>query len=228
MIIWMAERLFYSAAPKILKILEEPPDKTLFILISENHEDILKTIISRTQLVKLCALNDIDMLDYLINDTKLDNKLAKSIVNLSEGNFLTAKRYLNQPEAFNENFDLFRNWMRLSYGNKIQEIIGFIYEITQTGRDSQVKFLKFCLLMFRKALYESILKDQAVRLSNAEKEFLSKFSSFIKEERLRSINSLYNDAIFHIERNGNASLIFLDLTVKTRSLLFMETQHKRR
>ncbi|MCD4736892.1 MAG: hypothetical protein K8R53_12680, partial [Bacteroidales bacterium] len=104
----------------------------------------------------------------------------------------------------------------------------FVNEISQTGRESQVKFLKFCLLMFRKALYESILKDQAVKLSDVEKEFLSKFSSFIREERLRSISSLYNDAIFHIERNGNANLIFLDLTVKTRSLLFLENQRKRR
>ncbi len=181
MIIWMVEKLYYSAAPKILKILEEPPEKTLFILISEEPDQIIKTILSRTLMVK------IPKSDIAGNGT-------------------------NEEDAIH--FEPFRNWMRFCYGGKIPELIGFASEITKTGREKQKSFLAYGLRVIGYCATMNYRQQVPEGIEGEELKFIRDFSPYIASDKLIGFNTLFNDAIFHVERNAHAPTLFLDLSLK--------------
>lgn len=222
MIIWMAERIYYSAAPKILKILEEPPEKTLFLLVSEDQDNIINTILSRTQLVKIPKLKDIDLLDQLVNTLKLKTEEAKSIVHEAEGDLISAIQLAARREEVGQDLERLRNWMLMCYFNKVPEIIDFVNQISRTGRERQKQFLGYSLATLRRAFMHRFGEGEKVTLNKDEHEFVSKFNRFLDPEKLSRIYREFNDAIFHIERNGNPNLVFLDLSLKTRDILFAE------
>jgi len=179
MIIWMVEKLFYSAAPKILKILEEPPEKTLFILVSEEPDQIIKTILSRTLMVKI----------------------PKSFTH-------------GKNEEDSTHFVTFRQWMRACYGAKILELIKFAPEIAKTGREKQKRFLIYSLKTIGLCASMNYLGEIPEALEGEELKFIRDFSPFIKPDDLIGFNQLFNDAIFHIERNAHPGTLFLDLSLK--------------
>jgi DNA polymerase-3 subunit delta' len=181
MIIWMVEKLFYSAAPKILKILEEPPEKTLFILISEEPEQIIKTILSRTLMVKI----------------------PRSYI---------AGSGTNEEEAIH--FEAFRTWMRACFAGKIPDLIGFASEITKTGREKQKSFLIYALKVMGHCATMNYRHQVPEGIDGEELKFIQGFSPIITSEMLIEFNTLFNDALFHIERNAHASTLFLDLSLK--------------
>ncbi len=219
MIIWMVERLFHSAAPKILKILEEPPEKTLFILISENQDKIIKTILSRTQLVKIPKITDNDLRNALINKLDYPEDEANRIVNLSFGSFKEATKNLYKNEEDKKNFENFRKWMRLCYSNNVIEINQFVAEIAKTGREKQKSFLSFALKTTRNCILKNYNNDRMLKLESEELDFVTKFSPFINPANSLQFTEEFNKAYFHIERNGNPSIIFMDISLKAIKLL---------
>ncbi len=218
MIIWMVEKLFHSAAPKILKILEEPPEKTLFILISEDADQIISTILSRTQLIKIPRLDDKDLAKVLYANFD-DPVQVNDAVRVAGGNYILAKKILGNPTGDDYNFVKFRAWMRLCFGLNVKESLKFISELSKTSREKQKDFLTYSLRMIRESMLLVFKGDNLVRLNAKELEFVNKFYPFITSKNLVQISSELNDAIFHIERNANPSVLFLDLTLKIGRLL---------
>ncbi len=218
MIIWMVEKLFHAAAPKILKMLEEPPDKTLFVLVSEDTDQILSTILSRTQLVKIPRLDDKDLAIALSQEYN-DPVRVNDAVRVVAGNYLEARNILRNPDVDDFNFVKFREWMRVCFGYKMKESIEFIAKVSKFNREKQKSFLNYSLRMIRESMFLSYKSDELVRLNSKEMEFINKFYPFITSNNLLQISTELNDAIYHVERNANSSVLFLDLTLKIGRLL---------
>ncbi len=223
MIIWMVEKLFHAAAPKILKILEEPPDKTLFILVSENHDQIIDTILSRTHVVSIPVIEDEEIYTALKNrfPGKPDNELRDAAI-LADGNYTEAIRILQQPEVYGDHFKGFSNWMRLCYQQKIAGIEKFVGEMATAGRERQKQFLNYSLQFVRDCLVVQYGHEEIVRLNNEEQKFVRNFAPYVNSANGFQFAEELNKAIYHIERNANPSILFMDLSLKIGQLLKMK------
>jgi len=222
-IIWMVEKLYYAAAPKLLKILEEPPEKTLFLLIAANHELIIKTIISRTQIIKIPAINDDDLIEGLSNGFP-DQGRVRDAVKISEGNYIAARQYLQKLEESDQNIQWFSKWMRICFSYRYADILDFVSEISKQSRDGQKSFLSYALRMIRQSLLISAGSEDLTRLNTAESDFvigsgIKRFYPYVNVSNSDKIYDLINQSIYHIERNGQSAIIFFDLSLKLGSLL---------
>lgn len=218
-IIWMVEKLFHSAAPKILKVLEEPPEKTLFIMISEDHEQILSTIKSRAQLIKIPKLNNKEIEKALTDKQSCSTETAKKIAKLSGGNYIEALQILTQTEEEEGNFVKFRDWMRLCHKIDLINLNSFIEEISFIGREKQKQFFNYSLKIIREILNYKYQENYFPKNEGEELIFVQKFSQFINEENIYDITEELNKALFHIERNANPKILFMDLSFKINRLL---------
>jgi DNA polymerase-3 subunit delta' len=225
MIIWMADKMRTDAANKLLKLLEEPPEKTVFILISESIDDLLQTIISRCQVVDFLALPEQVITDALIATHKVEANLAKKIAHQCEGNYNKALHLLHQDGDDSVFEEWFINWVRAAFKAKgnasvIADLISWSSTISKEGRETQKNFLQFCIQFFRQAL---LLNYQATDLVYLEPNFenfkLEKFAPFVHGNNIADIFKELEDAIYHIERNGNSNIILTDLSIKLTRLL---------
>ena len=219
MIIWMADRLYHSAAPKILKILEEPPDKSLFILITENPEKIISTILSRTQTVKFSRLDDEDILHELTTRHDCSLEDARRIIPLADGNVTRAVKILQNDEDELFYLEKFVLWMRLCYKNDLARNMEFVGEISKLGREKQKNFLAYAERIIRNALLINYRNPSLARLNQEEKDFMVKFGSFIDHTNIVSFTEELEKAQFHIERNANPGILFMDLSMTITILL---------
>ncbi len=227
MIIWMVEKLYHSAAPKILKILEEPPEKTLFLLISENHDQILPTILSRTQLIKLYKIKDYEIKNALIKNFKIEEKTAISIANHADGNFQEALNLIKSTEDEKFNSEMLIKWMRASYTgslvdiqkNNLSGLNNLNNVLSKIGREKQKAFLNYMLKISRYCILIHYGQVDLVKLTSEEAEFLKRFYLFINPLNIEDVQKEINTAIYHIERNANASILFMDLSLKMHKLL---------
>jgi len=219
MIIWLPEKMNISAANKLLKIIEEPPPKTLFILVSENIDLILQTIQSRTQLVKIHKIDNHSLISALKKQFSFEEDKAVDIVRLSDGNFINI---LNNVHSNNEHsfyFQEFMNLMRKSYANNVVDIIPWVDKIATIGREKQKSFLEYSLRMVRENfLLNNNLKSMNTMLHD-ETEFSNKFHIFINQNNVLEISDELNKAYYHIERNGNPKIVFADISLKLSRLL---------
>lgn len=214
MIIWMPEKMNNGAANKILKILEEPEGRTLFLLVSESPDELLPTIISRTQLIKINRYNVSEIEESLIQNFQISAEKAKDIAFLSDGNYNSA---LQQVELFEEefsNFEFYKIWMRNCYTQKIKELVGMVDEIASIGREKQKNFLQYAMQNIRNNFALTLGATSTVMLSNDEMEFAKKFHEFIHSNNTNRIFDDLNKSFIDIERNVNAKMVFLDLSLK--------------
>ncbi len=220
MIIWMAEKMNISASNKLLKLIEEPPEKTLFLLIAENEEQIIKTILSRCQVLHIKALSDTEIKINLIEKFNLSEFDAMKIANQANGDWNKAIRSLNQ----NDNEDIFEKWfvtwVRSAFRAKgnasvIQDLITWSDEIAKTGRESQKRFLDYCSHFFRQAMLTNYKANNLVFFEAQTTGFdIRKFAPFVHGGNIEDIHNAIEEAIYHIERNGNAKIILLDLSMQ--------------
>jgi DNA polymerase-3 subunit delta' len=224
MIIWMANKLNIAASNKLLKLIEEPPDKTLFILITEDEEQIIQTIRSRCQILHFPPLPDEVIKEALLKKGAPQN-LAEKIAHQSNGNFNKAiDLYLNDSEdhIFETWFAL---WVRSAFkakGNKtaIHDLLSWSEQVAASGRETQKQFLQFCLDTFRQALLLNYNAASLVYYQFKDDSFkLERFAPFVHGNNITAIKTELEDAIYHIERNGNAKIIFTDLSIKLTRLL---------
>lgn len=225
MIIWMADKLNIAASNKLLKLLEEPTDKTVFILISENEEDIIQTIRSRCQVLHFNGLPEKVIADSLISNENIESKTAHKIAHQAQGNYNKALQLL-QPDSESTFFEKwFVDWVRAAFRAKgnaaaIQDLIQWSEQIAGLGRETQKKFLHFCIDMFRQALllnYQA--KDLVYIEPQVEKFKLENFAPFVNGNNINDIFKELSDAMYHIERNGNAKIILTDLSIKLTRLI---------
>ncbi len=214
-IIWMAEKLNIQAANKLLKLLEEPPEKTVFLLISENQDELLNTVRSRTVLVKIPKLSLDEVQNALVQEFHCDSVKAYNTAVLANGNWIKARSFVNDDNDDNLYFRLFQKWMRYCFRFSASELIDFIAnDIKPLVREKQKEFLAYGLNIFHNSLlYNNGLKDR-VLLSQEEMSFLNNFAPFISNNNIDLIIELFEESINQIERNGSASLIFLDDSFK--------------
>jgi DNA polymerase-3 subunit delta' len=218
MVIWMIEKLFHSAAPKLLKILEEPPDKTLFLLICENHEQVINTILSRAQIIKIPKISDKDIMHALTHTHELTPQKANEIVRLVEGNYNEAV-LLATDNINDENFKLFRDWMRLCYRDSVVGLIEWVEKFSKKGRENHKSFLLNAIRVLRESLLVGTGKTELLKSEGEELKFATDFSPFIHTNNVLPIIQEFNDSIFHIERNANPKILFLDLSLKMTGFL---------
>ena len=230
MIIWMAEKMNTASANKLLKLLEEPPNKTIFILIAEDEEQLLKTIVSRCQRLHFSALAENDIKKALIDKFGIPELEATKIAHQANGNFNKACDLVYQDSEDLHFEEWFIAWVRAAFkakGNKgaVRELIAWGDEIAKTGRETQKQFLKFCLEVFRQAMLLNYKADTLVYFEPKQKGFdLKKFAPFVHDANILEISDTLQDAIYHIERNGNARLILTDVSIKLTRLLHKKSQ----
>ncbi len=230
MIIWMAEKMNIAAANKLLKLIEEPPDKTVFLLVTEDDEQIIKTITSRCQAIYFPALSEDDIIKALITRENISENEAVQIAHQSEGNYNKAIHlaHNNSKDAIFEEW--FIIWVRAAFRAKgnasvIQELIEWSETIAKEGREVQKQFLQYCLHFFRQAMLLNYGSSNLVFLETKTSNFkLENFAPFIHSENILSIQKELSDAQYHIERNGNAKVILLDTSIKLTRLLHTKEQ----
>ena len=218
-IIWMAEKMRTDTANKLLKLLEEPPEKTVFLLIAEDPEDLLATIKSRTALVKIPALDTASIETALQQRYGCGPKQAHDAAMVSEGNWLTACQSFKDFEDHKFFFATFQQWMRLCFRAAYSELIDFSANIKTIGREKQKELLQYGLRIVRNSLLFNNNLAEIVMLPEDEKTFNSKFAPFVNPANLAQIAGLFEEAISHIERNGNAQIVFTDVGFKMVGLL---------
>ena len=225
MIIWMAEKMNTEAANKLLKLLEEPTDKTVFILIAEDEKAILQTILSRCQILHFNALNEQEVVQGLIEKENCDEVDAYSIAKQAQGNYnkaLKLRYNITNEYPFDE---WFVTWVRAAFrANKnarvVSDLIKWSDEIAAIGREKQKLFLNHCMELFRQALLLNYSTSELVYMEPKVENFkLKNFAPFVNEHNILEIYQEIEDATYHIERNGNAKMIFTDLSIKLTRLI---------
>ena len=218
-IIWMAEKMRVDTANKLLKLLEEPPEKTVFLLIAEDQEELLATIKSRTALVKIPSIDLTAVEAALKTRLSCDDKQAHDAAMISEGNWLNACHSVQESEDRKFFFTTFQQWMRLCFRAAYSEIIDFSSNVKGIGREKQKELLDYGLRIIRNSLLFNNNLAEVVMLPEDEKMFNSKFAPFVNPANLAQIAALFEEAIRQIERNGNAQIIFTDVSFKMVGLL---------
>lgn len=224
MLIWMAERMNNAAANKLLKLIEEPPEKTVFLLLCQDKEQIIQTIKSRCQILHFPPLAEDAIAKALINKGAAHEE-AMQIAHEANGNYNKALDLLNKDSEDLIFEKWFVQWVRSAFkarGNKavIHELILWSEELAKTGRETQKKFLNFCMSVMRQALLLNYGTDELAYMKiHADGFQLKKFAPFIHENNIIPITEELENALYHIERNGNAKIIFTDLSIKLTRLL---------
>jgi DNA polymerase-3 subunit delta' len=219
MVIWMAEKMNAACSNKLLKILEEPPEKTLFLLVVGEHEKLLTTIISRTQLVKVNKIKDEELISALQQKHSLPLSQAQVISHLSNGNYNLAVQLIQETDGDDFNFSNLQLWMRYCYGRKFADLITWVDSIASIGRERQKNFLSYVSHSMRETLLLHLKLDNLVRLNGQELEFGKKFSPFVHPKNCDEISEQLNKAINQIERNAHPKILLLDLSFKMVDLL---------
>jgi DNA polymerase III subunit delta' len=219
MIIWLPEKMNMTAANKLLKMIEEPPPKTLFLLISEDRGDVLPTIYSRTSPVRIPAIEENDVSNFLIKEYNAAPGDALAIARLSRGNLAEARNHIQASKTRLQNMEEIQKWMSIMLKKDINACIQWSDEMSTNGREKQKSFLTFALHIFRELLMFRTKTPQLNYMLKAEEEFISKLNNYIN---LKHLNQIYQEielAHYHIERNGMSKVILLDMTFKLIRLI---------
>lgn len=230
MLIWMAEKMNIAASNKLLKLIEEPPEKTVFILIAEDEEQIIGTIRSRCQVLHFPRLSEAVIADALVKKYAIEQGVANKIAQQSNGNFNKACDLVYQDSEDIQFEKWFVVWVRSAFkakGNKsaIRDLIAWSETIAKTGRETQKQFLHFCIDYFRQAMLLNYKANALVYLEPKSDSFkLEKFAPFVHDSNIMDITKELQDAIYHIERNGNSKIILTDLSIKLTRLLHKKSQ----
>ena len=225
MIIWMADKMNIECSNKILKIVEEPPEKTVLLLLTEHEEKILETIQSRCQKLYFPLLSEAEITSYLINYQNVVENVAKNISRQSNGDLNKALHLISNNDGDIIFEKWFLSWVRTAFkakGNKssINDLIIWSETIAKEGRETKKKFLGYCLEIFRQAMLKNYQADSLLYFEAKDEKFsLEKFAPFVHQNNIFQIMDALEDAEYHIERNGNAKIIFTDLSIKLTRLI---------
>ncbi|MEY4603592.1 MAG: polymerase subunit delta [Bacteroidota bacterium] len=213
MIIWMAEEMHLYCANKLLKILEEPTKDTVFILLSEQSESLLPTIISRTQLFRIPRV-DPESMCRVIQLTRPGIKDPAAIINRAEGDLIAAMTILAESEDEAALKEQFMQLMRVCFKKDVIKMMDWAEEASVLQREKQKEFLEYALFMFRQSMLMNYTGEQLTRVSEAEDAFLKNFSKFITGNNIFDFIEHFNKAHYHLERNANARILFTALCFK--------------
>jgi len=220
-LVWMIEKLRPSEASRLLKTLEEPPGQTIFLLVSENKDEIVKTILSRTQQVNLPFLKDQEISKFLVEKYGYDYEKANQTAFLAGGSYIEALLMMKSDYDPMAEFQDFRTWMRLCFekNKSMIELLKWVDGFSKEGRERQKAMLQRGLAIVRKCVLHNYHADGALRADDEIMNFIIKFSPFINHHNTIEIVDKLNNAIFHIERNANSKIVFTELSFEMAKLL---------
>lgn len=211
MIIWLPEYMNVSAANGILKILEEPAEKTLFLLVTCEYERLLTTILSRCQLFKVPSFSDEEIKEYLAGTKGIEEGKAKKLAALAEGSLQAAVENIDSTE--DDAHVMFRDWMRQCWVKDFTLLNGTNDSFSKLSKTAQKLFLQYALNMMRQAVVSEYLVGEKEKLNDSEKDFAVKFGKALTTQKLEKISEEFSKAHYHLERNANVKILFLDLSL---------------
>jgi DNA polymerase-3 subunit delta' len=219
-IIWYPEKLHPSAANKLLKLIEEPPPNSLIILVAENSDQIINTILSRTQLIKINKPTDEELIEAVISKYNYTKEQAEYIVHLADGN-QNEIQTLAHPDSDDDSTNELLKWWRMcySYNKEIANLLAWVDVQSKIGRERQKNFILYSMHIFRECLMLKYADKSAVRMNKLELDSFNKFALMINESNCYDFAKELNTAYMHIERNANSKILFLDLSFKLGKLL---------
>lgn len=219
MIIWMPEKMNKTASNKLLKLIEEPPPMTIFLLVPEDTGPMLPTILSRTQMIRVPRIAEEDLLDALKKKHAVSEEILKHAVKISGGNYAKAEENLMTNEDSAYQLELFTRIMRLSWSREFQKIFEWVEEVSRLGRERQKAFLAYAIRMIRENYLLNKEQSELVRMSEDESDFSKKFFPFINDRNVPAMVQELNEASIHIEANAYARIVFLDFALKLVKLI---------
>jgi DNA polymerase-3 subunit delta' len=219
MIIWMPEQMNLSCSNKLLKILEEPQDKTIFILVSQDDEILIDTIKSRCQTIHLNRVDNAAIKLHLKSKYQLDQEQSESIASFSEGNLIKAYELLDLDDDDNTLSEHFMGLMRSSYKKNVVEMMNWAEGMAQIGKERQKFFLIYCSHMLRQCIIKNYGSIDHVKVSESELSFLNKFAPFINGNNIREFMKSIDEAYYQLDRNANPKILFTLICFQSMRLL---------
>lgn len=218
-IVWLPEKLHEVCANKLLKLLEEPPEKTLFLLVSEAPEQILTTILSRTQRYVVPRIAEADISLALRERYAIQPGDAEAIAHMANGNFVRALETISLNEENKLFFELFVSLMRLAWQRKIRDLKLWSEQVAGMGRERQKNFLDYCQRMTRENFIHNLYQPEMNYLTRPEENFATRFAPFVNERNVAGIMAELEEAQLHIGQNVNPKMVFFDFALKMIMLL---------
>lgn len=218
-IIWLPEKMNEPCANKMLKLLEEPPERTIFLLCSEEPERMLPTILSRAQRINLPRLTEIEIAEALQNKYGIEPRDSETLAHLANGSFVKALDQIHLNEDNDKYLELFISLMRLAYARRIREMKAWSEEVASLGREKQKELLTYCQRMIRESFMANFHQKQMSYMNLEEQNFTSRFAPFVNEGNAMGIMHELSEAQIHIEQNVNPRMVFFDLSLKMIVLL---------
>jgi DNA polymerase-3 subunit delta' len=219
MIIWQPEKMNQEAANKLLKLLEEPPGKTIFILVCNSPGQLLPTILSRLQQIPFLKIRETEITEALVLKYGANEEAAKQAAFLCDGNFNEAVFLLSQHDEQLSFLQHFQSFMRLALKFDGNKAVQWIDVNAATGREKQKQFLQYSLEIFRDCIMFNFGENKLVRLNGNEKQFLEKFAPFVSQKNYEGLVEEFNSSYYYVERNANPKILFMDLLLKTNELI---------
>ena len=221
-LIWLPERMNIECANKILKLIEEPPSQTVFIMVSEEPEKLIETIRSRVQRIDVKKISTESISDALINRYGLGEDDAMRLARLSNGDWITAVGELTADGENKEFLADFQSLMRLAYQRNVRELKHWSENINSYGREKQKRFLTFFLRLVRESFMYNFQQPDLSYMTTDEEAFTSKFARFVNENNILQINELANKALRDIGQNANGKIVFFDMALQMIVLLIQK------
>jgi DNA polymerase-3 subunit delta' len=219
MIIWLPEKMHSHCANKLLKLIEEPPNKTLFLLITEDEENVISTIRSRAQIIRVPNIDDSSMKEAIEKKYGNDRNDIDDLVRLANGNFVTALRILTPDESSEYFFSKFQEMMRFAFQFDTMGLLKWAEELADAGREKQKDFFEYALRLTREFFFQNFKNENLIYLTAEEKDWGTRFSPFINERNILSISSEFDLAYKHISANGQPRIVFFDLALKIAKVI---------
>jgi DNA polymerase-3 subunit delta' len=219
LIIWLPETMNIECANKILKLLEEPPEKTLFLLVSADVDALLDTIRSRCQQLQLQRIENELIGAHLKKTFNIDEQKCQSITSFSEGNLLRAFEIAQASDDDEELKDAFIDMMRSSYKKNVIEMMNWSDSMAKKGRERQKIFLTYTLHMLRQCIVKNYMGERLVNVSKEEAAFIERFSPFVSGKNIREFTKAFDEAYYQLERNANSKILFTLLCFQSMRFL---------
>ena len=221
-IVWLPERMNIECANKLLKLIEEPPVQTVFIMISEEPDKLLETIRSRVQRIDIKKIANEDIEQALVEKRGISQNDAHRIARLANGNWMKALDEL-QVGSENELFlDMYIMLMRLAYQRKVKDLRKWSEQMASMGREKQKRWLQFFLRMTRENFMYNFHDEELVYMTQREEDFAKNFARFVNEKNILPISDLANLAIRDIRQNANGKIVFFDMALQMIVLLLQK------
>jgi DNA polymerase-3 subunit delta' len=218
-LIWLPETMNLSCANKILKVLEEPPADTVFILVTEEEQRLISTIRSRCQSIRVPGISEEDLLQALSVHPGLGVNNPSVVAKMAKGSFILVEEFLNEDETRRYNHEQFARLMRYGYGRKLNELLSWSDEISGIGRVRQQSFLRYCTDFTRENFMRNFQQPELISMDETEQMFASKFSAFIHERNVLQLYQEFEKSLRDVASNGNVKAIFTDMALKISKLI---------